>query len=129
MVPSFQVSLFVCDSGTQWTGKRFTAGGGGVHFLTSYFYICRNYVQILMPSLPSFSENVLSMTREEVFNEDGTKIKKGLLCLWGRCEIWVLYLEAGTLVLVPETLSQKMFLLYLLYATKGSGEYLSSGAS
>lgn len=48
-----------------------------------------------MPSLPSFSENVLSMTRGDVFNKDRTKIKNGLLRLWGRC-------EAETLVLVAE---------------------------
>lgn len=35
----FLLSVLICDSGTQWTGKRFTAGGGGRPFPNKLFFI------------------------------------------------------------------------------------------
>lgn len=82
-----------------------------------------------MPSLPSFSENVLSMTRGDVLNEDRTKIKNGLLCLGGRCELegsvpWGRDSGSGPRNIVAEVVPPVS-----LYAPKGSGEHLGSGAS
>lgn len=62
-----------------------------------------------MPGLLSISENVLSMTREEVFNEDGTKIKKTFILrgkMWNKGSVpWGRDSGSGPRNIVPEVVS------------------------